>query len=68
MGIPPRASAAEISLVLLGCGAFVAVSPLRLAWAHPGRTWLAPFLVWALLIALSALAARGERGGRGSGP
>ncbi|MDI1479998.1 hypothetical protein [Polyangium sp. y55x31] len=65
MGIPPRASAAEISLVLFGCGAFVVLSPLRLAWAHPGRTWLAPFLVWVVLVALAALAARGERNDRG---
>lgn len=62
MGPPPRAPAAEISLVLLGFGLLLVASPLRLAWANAARSWLTPFLVWAALVGLAALAARSGRG------
>jgi hypothetical protein len=51
-------SAAESSLVALGLGLMLLVSPLRLVWAQVDVTWMMPFLVWIALIVAAALAGR----------
>ncbi|AKT36825.1 hypothetical protein [Chondromyces crocatus] len=49
-------TAAEISMVGLGLGLLLLVTPARFLWARAEAGWLAPFVVWIVLIGLAAWA------------
>lgn len=49
-------------LAWVTCGAAVVllVSPLKLLWARSSLGWMAPFVLWGLLIFLGGWLARGK--------
>jgi hypothetical protein len=53
---PDKSRAAEPALWAFAVAVVVLAGPARVLWADPARGWLAPFLVWSLVIGLGAWA------------
>ena len=49
------------SLLAIAFAVLLVASPLRMVWAHPSRSWLAPFVVWGALVLLAAWTTRPDR-------
>ena len=50
-----------LSWLSFAVAVLVLASPLKLAWARPALGWMFPFLLWGVIIALGAVAARAAR-------
>lgn len=51
----------ELFIALLAIALLIFVSPIVTWWADPARSWLAPYLLWAFIIALAYLIQRLQR-------
>ena len=48
------------SLLAITFALLLTTSPLRIMWSHPSRGWLAPFVVWGVMVVLGAWVTRPE--------
>lgn len=53
---PDKSRAAEPALWAFAVALVLLVGPARVLWAEPARGWLAPFLLWLVVIGLGAWA------------
>jgi hypothetical protein len=53
---PDKSRAAEPALWAFGVALALFAGPGRALWAEPSRGWLAPFVVWLVVIGLGAWA------------
>jgi hypothetical protein len=47
-----------LTWVTAGAATLVLVSPLKVLWARPLLSWIAPFVLWGVIIACGAALAR----------
>ncbi len=62
MAIPPSGDRSRgLSLLVFGIAVLGFATPLRLLWAHEGRPWYLPFVLWLVVTLLALWAARASK-------